>query len=289
MRLPRPIQNVVDLLLSDLRGIKDAIRVLHIDNQQQIETINTARERKQQEESIQPAWMKDALAKYQEIERNRATNDDRHYRTQRAIMWATWCTFFAAAFYGAVAYRQMKEMVAATRAAQQAVQESRLNRQQSVRTLDATIRQFQLDQRAWLGVSEVNGEAIVGQPANFRATIKNSGKTPALHVFVTSILQWVPKGKNPDFSRGGTPSPKVIIQPNGIMYNDKTATQGMPLRQEFYSALEAGEGRIYIFGVIHYDDIWGYKHWTKYCVSLDFPTKSFPACDSFNDVDKEQR
>ena len=136
MHLPRPIQRAFDLLIPELRRIADAIGVLHADAQQQIKAANTAQERQQKQQEIAPLWLNDVIAKYEETEGNKAANDNRHYRVQNSIRWATWCAFIAASVYGGIAALQLRtmrttywEIERQTKAAQNAAYATCLNAQ----------------------------------------------------------------------------------------------------------------------------------------------------------------
>jgi hypothetical protein len=67
---------------------------------------------------------------------------------------------------------------------------------QSAKSLDATVTSFQLDQRAWLGLEPVQADmsTLGGNFAlkNIVLSLKNTGKTPALHVIGICILVFRP-------------------------------------------------------------------------------------------------
>ena len=70
------------------------------------------------------------------------------------------------------------------------------NKQSKV-ALDATIAQFRLDQRAWVGIGDVNTlDFEVGKNARFDVEIRNTGKTPATNVFLCG-LPFSPEGQDP--------------------------------------------------------------------------------------------
>jgi hypothetical protein len=94
--------------LRDLLGIPQRLTEIDKRIQQQTEAIRASDERQKQDREIQPVWLNPVLAKYDQSERDKKTNDDRHYRVQNSIRWATWCAFIAASIYGAITYRQWK-------------------------------------------------------------------------------------------------------------------------------------------------------------------------------------
>lgn len=161
--------------------------------------------------------------------------------------------------------------------------------EQARKVLDASIEAARTDQRAWLGFVEAISDATVGRPFSVRCTIKNSGKTPAIKVSVASVLQPVRTNERPDFTTKAQPAPQVVIQANAVMYNDKSATHELPLTQPAFNQLMSGDMVIHVFGTISYDDVFGFHHWSQYCVHLDFETKSFPNCKEHHAVDSELR
>ena len=106
MRLPRPVQRAFDMLAPELRRIADAVGTIHVDTQQRTEAINAAQESQRRQKDIAPLWIENIVTKYEQVERDKATADERHYRVQNSLKRATWCAFFAASFYGAVAVFQ---------------------------------------------------------------------------------------------------------------------------------------------------------------------------------------
>lgn len=86
-----------------LRSIRDALHSL----QQTVESIRARQERDNQTKTVDPSWLLPVLTAYQQSEVNRATSDNRQYRVQNSIRWATWCAFIAAAIYAAIAGGQM--------------------------------------------------------------------------------------------------------------------------------------------------------------------------------------
>jgi hypothetical protein len=99
-----------------------------------------------------------ALAAYEESEGKKAINDDRDHSMQKAMCWAAWLTFLAAAFYGFITYALWKD----------------------------TNINFRMQQRAWVGLN-VSKFGVTKNPdgrLTFTANgiIRNSGSTPALRV-----------------------------------------------------------------------------------------------------------
>src|SRR5437879_5547171 len=105
---------------SDFTDIKNLLSGIRDGIQQQTDAIRSAQKSGDDKQHVEPVWLNKVLAKYDEAERDKSSKDDRHYRIQNSIRWAAWCTFFAAFFYGAVAFYQWRELrntrIASTRA-----------------------------------------------------------------------------------------------------------------------------------------------------------------------------
>jgi hypothetical protein len=80
------------------------------------------------------------------------TSDERNYR--RASFFVTALTLGAIVVYADLVNLQYREMISATKAAQQALTEARLNRLQADKAFTATVDQFHLDQRAWVSIKK---------------------------------------------------------------------------------------------------------------------------------------
>lgn len=216
MHLPRPIQRAFDLLIPELRRIADAVGVLHADAQQQIKAANAAQERHHKQQEIAPLWLNDVIAKYEETEGNKAANDNRHYRVQNSIRWATWCAFIAASVYGGIAALQLrtmrttyKEIERQTKAAQNAAYATCLNAQAAQETFIqiqrntgdshaaamATITQAASGIEAERALISViprfpKTEELYNQQLVIPYSIRNDGKSAATdsHIKITAVM-----------------------------------------------------------------------------------------------------
>ena len=200
MSLSPSARKILQSISAEIRHLREngtrvveAINVLCEETKQHVNAIDAARESHYEQQNVHTSRLEEILAKYNQTERDKSAADDRQYRIQKSLKRATWCAFFAAVFYGGVAVYQWREMVAATGAAQQAVQESRLNRQQSEKSFNATVEQFRLEQRAWVGVTGVETKDGKDESGDFSAArvlvaLVNSGNTPALKISVSSPI-----------------------------------------------------------------------------------------------------
>ena len=79
------------------RELPRLVTALQKDINEHTKAIRAANESDEDNQNVTPIWVEPILAKYDEAERKRSTNDERAYRIQNSIRWATWCAFFAAA------------------------------------------------------------------------------------------------------------------------------------------------------------------------------------------------
>ena len=133
--------------------------------QKDVGSIRSQQERSEQQRNIQPVWFDPVLSEYKQAEAERKANDDRHYRVQNSLRWATWLAFSAATVYAGISYMQWS---------------------------DAN-RNFKIDERAWIAVHFPSTPFAVelGKMVDVPFVVANTGKTPAKNVagqFVTLVF-----------------------------------------------------------------------------------------------------
>ncbi|HXM95758.1 MAG TPA: hypothetical protein VOA64_16150 [Candidatus Dormibacteraeota bacterium] len=175
--------------------------------------------------------------------------------------------------------------------------------QESVKAIQRQMRQ---DQRAWMTISSGNTdfakktveskEVLVTIPI----TITNTGKTPAKRVVTEIVVENVSMSKAPSFSYvvarttdvGGAILPnaahQIAVQPLEFVPETKEF-RTKPLSDLEYQELLAGKSYMATYGRIEYKDVFGVKHWFKFCsLALLSPknvTMAPKACADYNDVD----
>ena len=127
--------------------------------------------------------------------------------------------------------------------------------------LDASIDSFHLDQRAWLGATEVATptELHEGTILNPTISIVNSGKTPALNVVQRAGYRIVKSGDLFDPAHEVNachPFRQGVIQP-GARRMLSIGAFGAISRQRA-TELSSGEYRLYLFGEITYNDVFDF-------------------------------
>jgi hypothetical protein len=174
---------------------------------------------------------------------------------------------------------------------QQAIQ---ANEEQSRKSLQATIDNFHLDQRAWLGVEDFGlSEPIQDGKYDIYLKLFNSGKSPALNVtfgtkagaFPTPI-NWKNLSRNQSFkfannNTGSIPpqSPRTVH-----IYGDFSKIFPDPA---YKKGIEDGSITFYVRGEINYNDTFTkIIHHTPYCMLLStVPSTRMAECPTPNNMD----
>jgi hypothetical protein len=98
-----------------LRGIRDSLIAI----QEEIRSIRNQQERQGEQYDIRPVWLDPIITAHQKAETYRTTNDNRQYRVQNSLRWATWLAFIAAAAYAGISRYQLGEVQKQTAIAEQ--------------------------------------------------------------------------------------------------------------------------------------------------------------------------
>jgi len=156
-------------------------------------------------------------------------------------------------------------------------------------TLNETIKNDRIEQRAWVGVVQQQGptEIVAGVPYTWVFRVRNGGKTPALNVRRMTDFTEGMKGQKfiPVYRRGNPDEPEdksiTVIQPEEgkfIQAGPVTFPQGA------IDALRSGAGSLYVHGQIQYDDIFGVTHCTLFCSALGRELPLLTSCAEYNGV-----
>jgi hypothetical protein len=164
---------------------------------------------------------------------------------------------------------------------------------------------LETDQRPWLKFelggerpkdADPNNEkmrlitAAAGQPIKIEVRVTNLGKTAAERILGTLLVQYVSKGGKPTvlpkreivFTEGrkpkkgalpGTAWGEATIYPNEVSqqyfsrsrWGKTGVVEDDPLTQTEATALQAGNAYILLMGEVWYSDVFGVRHWTKFC------------------------
>jgi hypothetical protein len=165
---------------------------------------------------------------------------------------------------------------------------------QAQSAFNAANKQAILSQRAWMqvrsGIESPSHVWTVGQPIDIRIKQRNTGRTPALNVRSVGVITIQPGTgdgvfKAPDFSykseqyiRSGN------ITPDGEVFADEVK----PFTAEDESRIVSLKVRVYVHGVVEYDDVFGSHHWLNFCSYL-LPGQAFAICKYHNEMDKNDK
>jgi hypothetical protein len=161
-----------------------------------------------------------------------------------------------------------------------------------------------VDQRSWVGPKGfvvLNPPVEANKPIEIGMEYSNFGKTPAIDVTGYADPAFVISEAKLDFSRWFEPLTlnHSVLFPGSVNHIVRTVPKDLPgypatapnpgIPEPVFSDLVAEKSFIYLYGTLDYTDIFGFQHWTHFCVRYSFPYKGFVYCDMFNKVDPEKR
>jgi len=152
----------------------------------------------------------------------------------------------------------------------------------------------QLDQRAWLGIQSITptpSTPAIGKTFEAKIELKNTGKTPALHIEITCLGQAIIIGNEIDFSyekyekvKNGIIFPNAIADINISPVSDMSG-HPIPVSQEILTAIQQNQLTLVVHGRVDYDDVFGKSHWLLYCSRLTVPFNgAFELCGKHNET-----
>jgi hypothetical protein len=167
--------------------------------------------------------------------------------------------------------------------------------EESDKSLKATVENFRVDQRAWVGIQHVipiPPDGLSGQIGMY-FDVQNTGRTPAINVRNREEIEQSPNGSESAFSADYSDAyfppmaSKSVMMPNAV----DTATQwSSDLQAQIIASIE--KKKFFFHGRIAYDDVFGKHHWVVFCFYRRqndplLPSKvDWPICSSHNDIDK---
>jgi hypothetical protein len=179
-------------------------------------------------------------------------------------------------------------IAAQERIAQGTLEASQQNAKQSI---NATIQQFHLEQRAWVSAIETHGAPEVGKPFEIIVRVRNTGKTFAKEFSSIAVVEALPEGKYPDFSKESrfrTNSSVSLLAPDGewlIPLYPIGGSSTEKFTDSMLADLKASRTKIFVYGSMRYKDIFDCNHWTTFCFRLSRTLLLYEACGSHNDAD----
>jgi hypothetical protein len=167
---------------------------------------------------------------------------------------------------------------------------------QATNSFNATVDQFRLEQRAWLGASNYTYTITESKPIHSVAMALNTGKTPAMEILCRITGTTKPKSELLAASDIIYPANLPIMKQGAIFPNQFfPMTAGGPKwdpgkQKIWFKNVSSGEWIQCFFGDIRYTDVFGNGHWTHFCTQYVPETKSGTPCPIYNDAgdDKKQ-
>ena len=203
------------------------------------------------------------------------THRDWHDITSLSILGATFiAAVLAAVFTGRQAYLANKQL--------------RVARDVLSVTRDQERRQL----RAYVSImgKDTTEHLDVGQKPEFTLDVKNTGSTPAFNISTGGkiiVLPYPLPGALNMVPQKGVPNSRTALFPG--------ATNNIPLEGDVITADDAKnlkgpepKYRIYFLAHVEYDDIWGERHYTHFCMRTVpiVATSQHPEyCEQYNDAD----
>lgn len=122
------------------------------------------------------------------------------------------------------------------------------------KSLDATVTQFKLDQRAWVAITSVEGTPEIGQFWTIKASAKNTGKTFAEEFRGTMNAEPLKIGKIPNFAEKERVSSQKRVATLGVIPPNGTLIQGTdpktPLSKPEMDMFTSGQFSEFLYGVL---------------------------------------
>jgi hypothetical protein len=143
-----------------------------------------------------------------------------------------------------------------------------------------------------VGIERI-GDLEVGQtdsaigPFKLEVSLFNSGRTPALHVYVANAYKFYtskPDEPYPTDIAGLIFTPGTAMPPQGKQTATISENPKTPLSPH-WAEMVAGREFLVEFGDYRYDDVAGRTHVTQFCMFLpDTKTKKMAYCSGFNEM-----
>jgi hypothetical protein len=151
---------------------------------------------------------------------------------------------------------------------------------------DENVKTFQQDQRAWIAIKGIRifDPFEAHKPLTVRATMVNTGKTPAFNTMHLATVAITDQPLNiKKFEKLVKVRPKggrSTMPPNIDSFLDTTTDEN--LTDQEVQSIKAGKIHIYYFGTIDYSDAFGRSHRTQFCATYFPSTNDFGLCSEYN-------
>lgn len=153
---------------------------------------------------------------------------------------------------------------------------------QSVASMEASVRNSRVDQRAWVGIKGINLDIQRDKNTPVEITFVNSGKTPARDVRFVLLLETLPKGQEPQFNYT-----EAMAENRGVLFPNAEMQGAEPIlfsNQEI-DEIKIGSSVFFISGTAWYRDIFDVEHKTLFCAVINSKNSSLEFCRTHNEAD----
>jgi hypothetical protein len=163
---------------------------------------------------------------------------------------------------------------------------------QSKQELDQAIKMSELDQRAWVGVKSIDLVPLeIDKPLATSVRLVNTGKTIALNAVMDIVQETT--GSDLDIAKFALSKDRPRSKVHSPMVMFPNFEVGLPIQTpqkinaQDVENIKTRKLLVYIFGEIHYLDIFRHPHLTHFCGKLN-PTRTpivYDACETYNSAD----
>jgi hypothetical protein len=272
---------LVKAFLAELRSLNNNL-------QKQSQAINEATKCAKEHESKTPE-VRAVLNFLESLQRSKEAAGKREQKYQKRNLLLGLATLISLVIYAITTifiYRATDRAATATeiaaKAAAAAADEATRSRIQAEKSLQSSIEQARLEQRAWVSVRFADLTFQSGNPVQSKMTVQNSGKTVARNVTVHHSIAFSSTQLTSLPPYPAQTGAEAILFP-GIPIEVKVTTRTMT--DEDIVLLKSGNRFMYEYGTVQYDDVFGRHHRTEICVTLNAKTRSNNPCRFHNYAD----
>ena len=262
-----------------------------------IEAIRAANKRNEQQQQVHQEWFGDVLTKYKKAESDRGTRDDRQYRVQNSIRWATWCAFLAASIYAGLSACLLIETKRAAVAAEQSAAYAGVQAQHAGEQVSQAHEQYINSIRPIVWVTQLGTPEYFPNPntnpqtGQITWTYHYTAFGNNLAYNVATIYRAYKLGKTGAWrnSYGFKSSPmhqSLPIAPGTDMFSTEVSAPGVT--QKEFADLNGTDEGITIKMVMQFEDSYGTTYYTGICLSK-LRLGSIQYCDGSYMSSKEKR
>jgi len=156
----------------------------------------------------------------------------------------------------------------------------------SVQNIHLAQQAMHMEQRAWIFVTETHVTHLqVGEPLTVTLVLRNNGRTQARNVQIATHIDPLAKGRVPE-PKLERAEDRGIIPPNGtLLFNIKRGcgpSEG--LTEQCLQGIFSGDLVVWVYGTIHYEDVFDTRQATMFCYMLQPDGKTFHAAEIYNDA-----